>query len=895
MSHYYKKNIQEVAQELQTDPQKGISQDEYKKRIKEYGRNELAKGKQKSLLGIFIDQFKSFMVLILIIAAIVSGITGYIHGEGLLDTWIILGILIINAVIGTYQEMKAKNSLEALSKMASPHTKVIRDGKVYDVPASDIVPGDVVALDAGDIIPADIRLTESANLKIEESSLTGESVPVEKQIAALSSEHDDIPLGDRNNMAFSTGMVTYGRGKGIVVATGMDTEVGHIARLLDSTDKNETPMTKRLEHLGKVLGYTALGICAFIFLIGVLYGRPMLDMLMTAVSLAVAAIPEGLQVISTIVLAMGVQRMVKVNAIVRTLPSVETLGCATVICSDKTGTLTQNRMTVVATYLPGNPIEKDLQKTHQQQDLLFKAAVLCNDAHLTSEDGEHKTTGDPTETALIEAGLKVGIHKNDLEEASPRIAEVSFDSDRKRMSTANKLPNDPGSRVYVKGGLDEMLEVCSQIIVGKTERPLTDEDIQAIHHANIEMASEALRVLAFAYKDLPNSEREEDIEEELERELTFIGLLGMIDPARPEATEAVAKCKEAGIKTVMITGDHKETAIAIAKEIGIYSESDNALTGIDLEKMTDDELFDVVQHTTVYARVAPEHKVRIVKAFQGHKQVVAMTGDGVNDAPSLKQADIGTAMGIVGTEVAKDAADIVLTDDNFATIVRAVEEGRRIYTNIVKSIQFLLSTNIGELFLILIAAIFDLGIPLLAIHILWINLVTDSLPAIAISLDPAEKDIMKRPPRNNEAGFFTKGMIWRTLYQGTLVSLVALASYFIGSKVDLQGATLSSEALGRTMAFTTIVFAQLIHVRNLHSNTESSFRFNPFKNIALLGALIISFLMMIPILLVPSLRSIFKLVELDGIHWLIVIGLAIVPTIFVELFKLLKINTIKGE
>ena len=893
MEQFYKHSIKEIESQMNVSLDKGLSSSEVEKRLAEYGKNRLTSKKNKSLLAMFFEQFKSFMVVILLVAAAVSGVIGVLHGEGLLDTYIILGILLVNAIIGVVQERNAESSLEALNKMSSPHSKVLRNGEVSEISAVDIVPGDIVVLDTGDIIPADLRLIETINLKIQESALTGESVPVIKNTDTL--EGEDIPLGDRENMAFSTGMVTYGRGRGIVVATAMKTEVGKIADMLQHTESTDTPMKKRLEELGKILGYAALGICALIFGVGVLYGNPVLDMFMMAVSLAVAAIPEGLQVISTVVLAMGVQRLVKSNAIVRTLPSVESLGSATVICSDKTGTLTQNKMTVVQGWTKGGDIDykNDTQSKNsfetmtEEEKTLLMAGLLCTDAHLKIlPDGTAENSGDPTETAIVDVALQYGVNKNEAEEKYKRVSEVPFDSERKRMTTINKHPNGT-LIVNVKGGLDEVLSVTKNIYVDGAVRAISEEDIATIKEQNNQMAQNALRVLAIAQKeisDIPSNV----IADTIETDLTFVGLLGMIDPARPEVIEAVKKCRTAGIRPIMITGDHKVTAVAIAQEIGMFNEGDIALTGSELEKISDEELYRDVHKYSVYARVAPEHKVRIVKAWQSHGEVVSMTGDGVNDAPALKQADIGTAMGIVGTEVAKDASDIILTDDNFATIVSAIEEGRRIYDNILKSIQFLLSSNVGEVLVIFIASIFNLGNPLLPIHILWINLVTDSLPALALSVDPAEKDIMTRNPRDAKKGFFTKGMTWRIAYQGVVIGLISLAAYLLGRHDGGQ-------ALGQTMAFAVLAFAQLFHVRNLHSNRLSSFRTNIFRNKALIGAIIISAGMMLAILLFPPFMKAFKLVEMDTVHWMYVLGLSLVPIVVVELFKLFKINSFKEE
>lgn len=833
----------------------------------------------------FFEEFKSFMIIILLIAAIVSGFIGIINGEGLLDTYIILGILILNALIGAIQEKKAESSLEALQRMSSPHSKVLRNGSIKEIITTELVPGDIVILETGDIIPADLRLIETINLKVQESSMTGESLPVEKQIQPILS--DNVPLGDRNNMAFTTGMVTYGRGVGLVVGTAMNTEVGKIASMLQNTEKTKTPMEKSLDKLGKTIGIAVIIICALIFTVGILYGNPILTVFMVAVSLAVAAIPEGLPAVSTIVLSVGVQRMVKRNAIIRTLPSVETLGCATVICSDKTGTLTQNKMTVQTAFTLDSESKFDNNKIllEESEKKLLDIAVICSDAHLSKEENSQETTGDPTETSLISIGLRYGINKNLEELRNKRVFEIPFDSERKRMTTVNSLPEGI-SRVNVKGGLDEILSISTYILEGGKIREITQDDKGKISQANLRMANNALRVLAVAYKDIESFESSNS--DKLEKDLVFVGIIGMIDPARPEAKKAVAKCIQAGITPVMITGDHKLTAIAIAKEVGIYKEGDIAITGSELEKYTDQELHNKVKNISVYARVAPEHKVRIVKAWQAHNEIVSMTGDGVNDAPALKQADIGVAMGIVGTEVAKDASDMILTDDNFATIVVSIEEGRRIYDNILKAVQFLISCNIGEIVLLLIASIFNWGIPLIAIQILWVNLVTDSLPALALSLDPAKKDIMKRKPRDSKQGFITKGLIWRVIYQGIMIGGLTLVAYKIGYEE-------AGELLGRTMAFITIVFAQLIHVSNVHSDKNSLFTFNPLHNKPLILAILVSASLMLVVVFVPSFANAFKLVPLDAKHWIITLGLSLCTIIIVEIFKLLKINTLKSE
>lgn len=883
MDYYFNKDVKSIVESLGINPEKGLTTKEVEERLQKYGPNKIQSGKRKSFLRMFFEQFRSFMIIVLLIAAAISGVVGIMEDEGIVDTLIILFILVINALIGAIQERKAENSLEALINLAAPETKAMRDGNIISVQTDKLVPGDIVILETGAIIPADLRIIEAVNLKVQESSLTGESVPVDKTSDTLQGE--DIPLGDRKNMAFSSGMVTYGRGRGIVVKTGMNTEVGKIADMLSSTADTGTPMSRRLEQLGKILGIAALAISALIFIVGILYGNSLIIMFMTAVSLAVAAIPEGLPAVSTVVLAIGVQRMVRKNAIIRTLPSVETLGSATVICSDKTGTLTQNKMTVVEMYVNNRKHtvnrKVDTEKAEQGIEKLLTTAILCSDVQVSVEGEKTELKGDPTETALIDVGFHYGIDKNDLESKYKRVNEIPFDSERKRMTTINKI-DDKTFRINVKGGLDEILEVCDKIDIDGNIRQISEQDHSSIRKANEEMANTALRVLSMAYRDLDKVPADIEVAN-LESGLIFIGMTGMIDPARPEAVEAVKKCNTAGIKPVMITGDHKNTAMAIAREIGIIKEGDLVITGSELEKITDDVFVKDVAKYTVYARVAPEHKVRIVKAWQSNDEIVAMTGDGVNDAPALKQADIGAAMGIVGTDVAKGAADMVLTDDNFATIVNAVEEGRRIYDNIKKAIQFLLSTNIGEIFLLLVTSIFNLGIPLLPVHILWVNLVTDSLPALALSVDPPEPDIMQRKPRKSKKGFMTGGMIWRIMYQGIMIGGIPLVAFILGLR---EG----NEELARTMAFATLMFAQLVHVRNLHSITKSSFTINPMKNKPLIGAILVSALLALAVLLIPGLRTAFSLVELDGPHWTIVILLSLIPIVFVDIFKLLKIN-----
>ncbi len=905
--NWFNKTFKEVEKELETDLEKGLSKEKAEERQEKYGFNELQQIAKKSIIQRFLEQFKDFSIIVLIIAAIVSGIVGVLQGEGITDTIIILIVVIVNAIIGVAQESKAEKSLEALQKLSDHASKVIRNENMEVVPSKELVPGDIVVLDTGDYIPADLRIIEAVNLKTQESSLTGESVPVEKTSEII--EEQEIGIGDRKNMLFSSSLVTYGRGKGIVVETGMTTEVGKIAGMINSTEKQETPLQQKLDKLGKTLGIAALVICAVIFILGILQGKEIISMFMTAVSLAVAAIPEGLVAVSTIVLAIGVQKMVKKNAIVKRLPAVETLGSATVICSDKTGTLTQNKMTVEkifwndatreASNISDDEIDEELTK-------LVYANMLCNDTKISS-DGT--LTGDPTETALVDMGFKLNFDPS-IYDRMERVEEIPFDSDRKLMTTVNKV----GDKyvVYTKGGIDEILKRCNSYEIGGQISEELESYINKIRQENEKMAQNALRVLGCAYKEIDHIPTKEEMKT-IENDLIFIGMVGMIDPPREEAKLAVEKCKTAGIKTVMITGDHKITATAIAKKLGILENDDEAITGLELEQMTDEELEKNVRHYSVYARVSPEHKVRIVKAWQKNGEVVAMTGDGVNDSPALKKADIGCAMGIVGTDVAKEAADVILTDDNFATVVSAVEEGRKIYDNILKVIQFLLSSNIGEVVVLFFATLLTplfskwFGITdingleiLLPIHILWINLVTDSLPALALAFDPANSDIMQRKPIKPGKGIFTKGMTWRVVYQGIMIGGLTLAAFMIGlatTKEPIGTLTLDQSKIevGQTMAFVTLALSELVHVFNVRDNKKSIFKTGIFNNMKLIGAIIISAVLMFVILLIPGLREIFSIPVLPKENIIELVCLVLAPIVIVEIFKLLKINGSKDE
>ena len=869
---HYRRSIEEVAADLKTDLNSGLTSEEAEKRLNEYGHNELAETRHTSLAVKFLSQFKSFMIIVLIFAGIISGVVGYMNGEGFTDALIILAIVLLNAVIGVVQEAKAEKSLDALKKMSAPHCKVFRDGKLQILESRCLVPGDVVEIETGDSIPADIRLTEAVNLKVQEAALTGESLPVEKNIGALAQE---VPLGDRTDMAFQSCSVTYGRGRGIVTGTGSTTEVGRIASLIQAVPEFKTPLQIRLDHLGKFLAWISLGVCVLLFAIGLAYGHELLTMFMTAVSLAAAAIPEGLPAVSTIVLAVGVQRLAKRNAIVRNMPSVETLGSTTVICSDKTGTLTQNRMTVVRRF-PEASAE------------VVKIAVLCNDASI-GDDGE--AIGDPTETALVSLGISTSQRKTELEKQFPRVAEIPFDSERKLMTTIHLCP-DGRYFVATKGGFDELLSRCTGIASdapslslsdsqtpAAASRPITDSDRASLSAVSTSMASDALRVLCMAYKEVPAGQDISEVLASAESGLTFAGMVGMIDPPRLEVRDAVAKCGQAGIRPVMITGDHKITAMAIARDLGIMKKGDSAYTGAEVEAMDEAQLKVAVRSASVFARVSPEHKLRIVKAFKDNGEIVAMTGDGVNDAPALKLADIGVAMGITGTDVAKEAADVVLTDDNFATIVTSVEEGRRIYDNVLKSVKFLLSTNFGEVMLLFTAVVFNLPSPLLPIHILWINLVSDSLPALALGFDTAEEGIMQRRPIDPKAGIVNRHFAVNSILRGLLIAGLSLGAYFIGAQTSPQAAM--------TMAFAVVALSQISILFCVRAGHNAIIH-NLFTNKYLWAAVIFVLTLMLGVLLIPAAQQIFHVVPLSGSQWVWIAALSVFPAFLIEAVKFLK-------
>ena len=888
---WYKKSIETVASELSVELEKGLSDEEVKSRLAQYGHNELKEKEKEPLIKKIINQLKDFLVLILIGASIVSAAVG----EGT-DAIVIIAIVIINAVLGVVQEGKAEKALEALKKMSSPHAKVIRNGHITIIEAKDLVPGDIIAIEAGDIMPADIRLIDSANLKIEEASLTGESVPTEKDANMLFEE--DISIGDRQNMAFMSTVVTYGRGKGIVTGTGIKTEIGKIAEAIQEIKDESTPLQQKLDQLGKWLGGACLIICLIVFGIGVFRGQDILEMFMVAVSLAVAAIPEGLPAVVTIVLALGMKRMVDRNAIVRRLLAVETLGCVTVICSDKTGTLTQNEMTVVRVYtkeknyqVSGNGYDPkgDFSVNHVDIEasedeglrLLLSSGLLCNDSTLEQKEDNMSwgIVGDPTEGALVVAAAKAGIEKTDYNNKYPRIAEIPFDSDRKMMTTFHKefLPGKIIS--FTKGAPDIIINRCSKILRNGNPEDFNQELRDKINHINSTYAKQALRVLAFAYKDYDNLPEKID-SGTIERDLVFIGLMGMIDPARVEAKDAIRICKEAGIKPVMITGDYKDTAVAIALDLGLMEDEKAVLTGSELDNISDDELRNTVENISVYARVSPEHKVRIVEALRQNGHIAAMTGDGVNDAMALKKSDIGVSMGITGTDVAKGTADIVLMDDNFATIVSAVEEGRIIYSNIRKFVFFLLSCNVGEILIVFLSILFQLPVPLLPIQLLWLNLVTDSFPALALGTEKGDPDIMKLQPRNAKEPILNNVMLTGIIVQSIALTISVLLAYIWALRV-YNGDLLIS----RTVAFTTLILAELIRAHSSRSERFSVVKLGIFSNKTLLWASLLSFLLLIIVIYLPFLQDIFKTYPLAINDWTVILILCLIPLIAGEINK----------
>ncbi len=868
----------EVCRLLQTSAQ-GLSDAEAAERLRQNGRNELRPKAPKTVWQMLRAQLTDPMVLILIGAAALSAV---------LREWteaaVIFAIVIVNAAIGIIQETKAQASLEALRSMSAPTARVLRLGEESVIPAAELVTGDVVVLSDGDMVPADLRLTEAVNLQVQEASLTGESVPAEKNAGAVLAE--DCPLGDRSNMVYATAMVTHGRAVGVVVATGMDTEVGNIARLLDQQDETDTPLKRKLNAVGKTLTVIGLIVCALILVIGALYQRPLIPQFLVAVSLAISIIPEGLPATATIVMALGVQRMARKNALIRRLPAVETLGSATVICTDKTGTLTLNRMTVTHIAVNGDfeagcptPVEEAAARHPEVYRELVHAAALCNDASL-DPDRQGEIIGDPTEGALIYMAQAFGLNHERLEEAHPRVFEQPFDSDRKRMTTAHRS----GDRwvAYSKGAVDEMLPLCTHILAGGGRRPMTAADRERIAALCLSMAGSALRVLGFAMRTLPAPPKEGA---DLEADLTFIGVAGMIDPPRKEVSAAVRTCRQAGIRTVMITGDHPTTALAIARELDIYRSGDSVICGDELARMSDAELDGRVGGTTVFARVSPADKLRIIQSLKRTGEVTAMTGDGVNDSPALKAADIGIAMGITGTDVAKDAADMILLDDRFPTIASAIKEGRRVYRNIQKVIQFLLVGNIAEILTLFLATLFNWDAPLLAVHILWVNLATATLPALALGVDPASKNIMRHKPVKSGT-LFEKDLVRRVITQGVFVAAMTICAYWIGSAIG-------SHAAGQTMAFCTLAFSQMLRALNQRSNTAPIWVRAEGINPGLILSFAVSALLMACILFLPPLQAAFGLTALTGRQWLIVSGLSLLSIVQVELCKAWKRASMK--
>ncbi|HDR4726570.1 cation-translocating P-type ATPase [Bacillus cereus group sp. Sample62] len=888
MSNWYSKTKDQTLIDLETNEQHGLTDEIVNERLQQYGSNELATKQKRTLWQRIFAQINDVLVYVLIIAALISAFVGEWA-----DASIIALVVVLNAVIGVIQESKAEQALEALKKMATPKAIVKRDGELKEIPSEQVVPGDIVMLDAGRYIPCDLRLIETANLKVEESALTGESVPVDKNAIYHPSMQNDeqVPLGDQKNMAFMSTLVTYGRGVGVAVETGMNSQIGKVATLLHEADDDMTPLQKSLAQVGKYLGFVAVFICVIMFIIGFLQGRDTLEMFMTAISLAVAAIPEGLPAIVSIVLAIGVQRMIKQNVIIRKLPAVEALGSVTIICSDKTGTLTQNKMTVTHFYSDNTYDHlENLNVNNDVQRLLLENMVLCNDASY----GSDSQTGDPTEIALLVAGNTFNMQKDHLEKIHERVNELPFDSDRKMMSTVHTY--DESYYSMTKGAIDKLLPRCTHIFKNGKIEVLTDADKNQILEAAGSMSQEALRVLSFAFKQYNSTDV---VIDHLEENLIFIGLVGMIDPPRTEVKDSITECKKAGIRTVMITGDHKDTAFAIAKELGIAKEISEIMIGTELDNIPDTELANKINHLNVFARVSPEHKVKIVKALRAKGNIVSMTGDGVNDAPSLKQADVGVAMGITGTDVAKGAADVVLTDDNFSSIVKAVEEGRNIYRNIKKSILFLLSCNFGEIIALFLAILLGWATPLRPIHILWVNLITDTLPALSLGVDPEDPDVMKEKPRHAKESLFS-GSVPFLIFNGAVIGLLTLVAFIAGAKFytgdtnlfPLFPEKIDEDALlhAQTMAFVVLSFSQLVHSFNLRSRTKSIFSIGIFTNKYLVFSLLIGVLMQVCIISIPPLANIFGVHALTMRDWGFVLLLSIIPLVVNEIIKLVKRN-----
>ena len=886
---WFTKSQEAVLKELNVNSKTGLSTEEAKKRLEKYGLNKLKGKPKKSLLQLFLAQLKDVLIYVLIGAAVINIIA---HGsEGIPDALIILAVVLINALVGVIQESKAEKALEALQQMTAPKSLVRRNGEVIEINSEELVPGDILIIDAGRYIPADVRLIESANLQIQESSLTGESVPSEKNADFITSD-EKISVGDKENMAFMSTIAIYGRGEGVVVATAMDTEIGKIAKILDEDENMLTPLQIKLEELGKTLGYGALAICGIIFVVGMLQGRQVVEMFMTSISLAVAAIPEGLVAIVAIVLSLGVKSMSRKNAIVRKLPAVETLGAVNIICSDKTGTLTQNKMTVVKTYTLNNL--KDIsdernQKANVDETELIRSFVLCSDASI---DGG-QDIGDPTEVALVVLGDKFNLEKNTLNAEYKRVGENPFDSDRKLMSTLNEEGNK--FRVHTKGAIDNILMRSNRILVNGEILPITDEAKAKILKVAENMSDDALRVLGVAFKDVDT----EIAPEEMEKDLVVVGIVGMIDPPRIEVKGSIEEAKRAGITPIMITGDHKNTAVAIAKELGIATDISQSLTGSEIDSIPDEKFAKEINNYRVFARVSPEHKVKIVRAFKKQGNIVSMTGDGVNDAPSLKSADIGVAMGITGTDVSKGASDMILTDDNFTTIVHAIEEGRNIYNNIKKTIMFLLSCNLGEVLCVFFATVFGWAMPLVPTQLLWVNLITDTLPAISLGMDPGDKDVMNRKPRDPKESFFAEGAGMRAIVGGVLIGILTLVAFYLGiihsGDVPIKEAKDGTEIVtyGRTMAFIVLTFSQLFYSLSMRNSKKTIFEVGFFGNMFLIISIIISIILQVLLISIPPIAEMFKVTALDPSHWGIVIGLSLIPFAINEIIKVVTRG--KGE
>ena len=878
---WFTKSQEAVLKELNVNSKTGLSTEEAKNRLEKYGLNKLKGKPKKSLLQLFLAQLKDVLIYVLIGAAVINIIA---HGtEGIPDALIILTVVLINALVGVIQESKAEKALEALQQMTAPKSLVRRNGEVIEINSEELVPGDILIIDAGRYIPADVRLIESANLQIQESSLTGESVPSEKNADFITSD-EKISVGDKENMAFMSTIAIYGRGEGVVVATAMDTEIGKIAKILDEDENMLTPLQIKLEELGKTLGYGALAICGIIFVVGMLQGRQVVEMFMTSISLAVAAIPEGLVAIVAIVLSLGVKSMSRKNAIVRKLPAVETLGAVNIICSDKTGTLTQNKMTVVKTYTLDNL--KDIsdernQKANVDETELIRSFVLCSDASI---DGG-QDIGDPTEVALVVLGDKFNLEKNTLNAEYKRVGENPFDSDRKLMSTLNEEGNK--FRVHTKGAIDNILMRSNRILVNGEILPITDEAKAKILKVAENMSDDALRVLGVAFKDVDT----EIVPEEMEKDLVVVGIVGMIDPPRIEVKGSIEEAKRAGITPIMITGDHKNTAVAIAKELGIATDISQSLTGSEIDSIPDEKFAKEIDNYRVFARVSPEHKVKIVRAFKKQGNIVSMTGDGVNDAPSLKSADIGVAMGITGTDVSKGASDMILTDDNFTTIVHAIEEGRNIYNNIKKTIMFLLSCNLGEVLCVFFATVFGWAMPLVPTQLLWVNLITDTLPAISLGMDPGDKDVMNRKPRDPKESFFAEGAGMRAIVGGVLIGILTLVAFYLGiihsGDVPIKEAKDGTEIVtyGRTMAFIVLTFSLLFYSLSMRNSKKTIFEVGFFGNMFLIVSIIISIILQVLLISIPPIAEMFKVTALDPSHWGIVIGLSLIPFAINEIIK----------